>query len=57
MTSKSRSGYLKYHMCQVSINSEHLTGDKYFKKYIFDIVWAINKWLYADDLLYLDKLF
>ena len=52
-------------MCQISINSEHfcfwdllgLTAGKDFIKNIFDIIRAINNWLYADDLLYLDKLF
>ena len=34
-----------------------LTGGKYCIKSIFDIMWAINNWLYADELLYLSKLF
>ena len=33
-----------------------LTGGKYFIKIIFDIIWVINNWLYADKLLYLDKI-
>ena len=39
-------------MFQVSINS-----GTHFIKIIFDIIWAINHWFYADQLLYLDKLF
>ena len=34
-----------------------LAGGKYFIKIIFDIICAINNWLYANELLYLDKLF
>ena len=34
-----------------------LAGDKYFIKIISDIIWAINNWLYADEPVYLDKLF
>ena len=34
-----------------------LTGGKYFIKIIFDILWAINNWLHADERLYPDKLF
>ena len=34
-----------------------LTGGKYSIKIIFDIIGAINNWLYADELLYLHKLF
>ena len=49
-------------MCQISINSGHLTilhlaGGKHFINIIFDIIRAINNWLYANELLYLDKLF
>ena len=31
-------------------------GVKYFIKIIFDIIWAINNWLYTNKLLYFDKL-
>ena len=34
-----------------------LTGGRYFTKINFDFIWEINNWLYADELLYLDKLF
>ena len=34
-----------------------LAGSKYFIKNIFDIIWAINNWLHAHELLYLDRLF
>ena len=34
-----------------------LIGNKYFIKTIFDITWAVNNCLYANELLYLDKLF
>ena len=53
-------------MCQILINSVNdfnfrtilgLIGGKYFKKIIFDIICAINNWLYANELLYLDTLF
>ena len=33
------------------------TGGKYFIKIIFDIIWAIYNWLFADELLYLNKFF
>ena len=38
-------------------NNSDLTGGKYFIKTIFNIMRAINNWLYADKLLCLDKLF
>ena len=34
-----------------------LASGKYFIKIIFDIILAINNWLYANELLYLKKLF
>ena len=34
-----------------------LTGGKYFIKTIFGIILAINNWLYANKLQYLNKLF
>ena len=34
-----------------------LAVGKYFIKIIFDIIWAINNGLYANKLLYPDKLF
>ena len=53
-------------MCQILINSVNvfdfrtilgLTGGKYFKKIIFDIICAINNWLYVNEPLYIDTLF